>query len=149
MAFVLNRPGPGSFSSSWEGKRYVLIAGEAPPPGTPPQIIAKARAVGLVMAESGKPAPPLQETLTVGGIKVKPSSPPGAPAEAAKKEAEKPAAGVVEDAVPDAGEDSAPLVLKGAKPTDKEVPAGSGAEEQAAQKTKRPRGKKRAAGAKA
>jgi len=148
MAFVLNRPGPGSFSSSWEGKRYVLIAGEAPPPGTPPQIIAKARAVGLVMAESGKPAPPLQETLTVGGIKVKPSSPPGAPAEAAKKEAEKPAAGVVEDAVPDAEEDS-PLVLKGAKPPDREAPAGSGGEEQVAQKTKRPRRKKRAAGDKA
>jgi hypothetical protein len=148
MAFVLNRPGPGSFSISWEGKRYVLIAGEAPPPGTPPQIIAKARAVGLVMAESGKPAPPLQETLTVGGIKVKPSSPPGAPAEAAKKEAEKPAAGVVEDAVPDAEEDS-PLVLKGAKPPDREAPAGSGGEEQVAQKTKRPRRKKRAAGDKA
>ena len=148
MAFVLNRPGPGSFSSSWEGKRYVLIAGEAPPPGTPPQIIAKARAVGLVMAESGKPAPPLQETLTVGGIKVKPSSPPGAPAEAAKKEAEKPAVAVADGGAPDAGEDS-PLVLKGAKPPDREAPAGSGGEEQVAQKTKRPRRKKRAAGDKA
>lgn len=151
MPFVLNRPGPGSFSSSWEGKRYVLIAGEAPPPGTPPQVIAKAKVVGLVMAEPGKPAPPLEEATVVGGIKVKPSPPPGAHAEPAQKDAEKQVTTVSEGAAPIAEEESPPLALKGAKPAEKVTPEKSGAgEEQVAQKTKRPRGKsKRAAGDKA